>query len=256
MNDYSFESDMSYSVETEKNLPLDLNSQALHDLRRRVEPSTVSVMIADDDRLFVEGISALIDQWDEFNLVAKAYTNNDALQYACDFSPAIILLGVRLGGVSAVPLIKDIHYCNPETRIMMLASSGEANDVLKALREGAVGYGVRDEMSADRFRGLIWGIVSGEVILSGSIGTRIQEELMCPGSITDESEGTNLIKALTLREREVLALLMDGLSNTSIARKLHLSEPTVKKNISRINDKLQVENRVQAAVYAARHLTR
>lgn len=254
MEDEKREQGFTDTAEHPEILPLDLNSPTLHNLRRRVEPNKVSILIADDDRLFVEGISALIEQWEEFDLVAKAHTNKEALQYARDYAPAIILLGVRIGGASSVSTIEDILFHNPETRIMMLASSGEAYDVLRALRAGAMGYGVRDEMSADRFRGLIWGVVSGEVILSGSIGTRIKEELIRPGSLEDDSVDTNRINILTVREREILALLMEGKSNTEIAHDLHLSEPTIKKNVSRINDKLLVENRVQAAVYAARHL--
>lgn len=235
--------------------PLDLDSPALHDLRRRVEPNQVPIMIADDDKLFVEGLSALVEHWDEFTLVAKAYNYNEALKYACEFTPAIVLLGVRMEGRGSAQTIKDILTCNPGVKIMVLASSGEANEVLEALRAGAMGYGVRDEMSADRFRGVIWGVVSGEVILSGSIGTRVQEELLNPGSIAGDQSESNLINALTKREREILTLLMEGLSNAEIEKKLYIGSTTVKKSISRIINKLQVENRVQAAVYAARYMT-
>ena len=131
-------------------------------------------------------------------------------------------------------------------------------EVLDALRAGAMGYGVRNELSVDRLRGTIWGMVCGEVVFDGSIRTHLQEALRSSDgqepAFSDADPG--LMKLLTQREREILCLLMDGLSNQEVATRLFISEPTVKKNVSRIIDKLQVQNRVQAAVYAARHLPR
>lgn len=99
-------------------------------------------------------------------------------------------------------------------------------------------------------------MVCGEVVLDGSIRTHLQEALLASDSKTPVPSGEEqgLLKLLTQREKEILCLLMDGLSNQEVAARLFISEPTVKKNVSRIIDKLQVQNRVQAAVYAARHL--
>ena len=139
---------------------------------------------------------------------------------------------------------------------MVLASSGDSREVLDALRAGAMGYGVRNELSVDRLRGTIWGMVCGEVVFDGSIRTHLQEALWLPTARRrcPSGEEQGLLKLLTQREKEILCLLMDGLSNQEVAARLFISEPTVKKNVSRIIDKLQVQNRVQAAVYAARHL--
>ena len=139
---------------------------------------------------------------------------------------------------------------------MVLASSGDSREVLDALHAGVMGYGVRNELSVDRLRGTIWGMVCGEVVFDGSIRTHLQEALLASDSKTPVPSGEEqgLLKLLTQREKEILCLLMDGLSNQEVAARLFISEPTVKKNVSRIIDKLQVQNRVQAAVYAARHL--
>ncbi len=234
---------------------VDLNSPNLRNLRLRIVPAPISVMIADGDRLFLEGIAALIDQWDEFRLVARATSNTEALELAIQHSPAAILMGVRMQGVDATETIRAITTRVSGAHVVVIASSGEAADVLEALRAGAQGYGVREELSADRLRGVLWGALAGEVVLAGSIGTRIREVLLSPAEPADEtphSDDLGLLETLTRREREVLALLVDGLSNAEIGQQIHLSEPTVKKNISRIIDKLQVTNRVQAAVLAAR----
>lgn len=240
---------------------LSQHSEALEELRQRAywdrsQDDTVGIMICDKDRLFVEGIAALIEQWDEFDLLAKIYSYDDALAAAKEHLPSVVLLGARVGDAPCVPVIRDILASDPGVCIMVLASSGDSREVLDALRAGAMGYGVRNELSVDRLRGTIWGMVCGEVVFDGSIRTHLQEALLASDSKRpappDGEPG--LLKLLTQREKEILCLLMDGLSNQEVAARLFISEPTVKKNVSRIIDKLQVQNRVQAAVYAARHL--
>lgn len=226
--------------------------------RDRSRDDRVGIMICDKDRLFVEGIAALIEQWDEFDLLAKIYSYDEALAAAKEHLPAVVLLGARVGDAPCAPVIRDILASDPGVCIMVLASSGDSREVLDALCAGAMGYGVRNELSVDRLRGTIWGMVCGEVVFDGSIRTHLQEALRSSDgqepAFSDADPG--LMKLLTQREREILCLLMDGLSNQEVATRLFISEPTVKKNVSRIIDKLQVQNRVQAAVYAARHLPR
>ncbi len=243
--------------------PLDQHSDTLNDIRHRAyreqsREDTVGIVVCDKDRLFVEGIAALIEQWDEFDLLAKIYSYDDAIEAAKEHLPAVVLLGARVGDTPCAPVIRDILASDPGVCVMVLASSGDSREVLDALRAGAMGYGVRNELSVDRLRGTIWGMVCGEVVFDGSIRTHLQEALRSSDgqepAFSDADSG--LMKLLTQREREILCLLMDGLSNQEVATRLFISEPTVKKNVSRIIDKLQVQNRVQAAVYAARHLPR
>lgn len=243
--------------------PLRQHSGTLDDIRHRAyreqsREDTVGIMICDKDRLFVEGIAALIEQWDEFDLLAKIYSYDDAIEAAKEHLPAVVLLGARVGDTPCAPVIRDILAFDPGVCIMVLASSGDSREVLDALRAGAMGYGVRNELSVDRLRGTIWGMVCGEVVFDGSIRTHLQEALLASDSkVPAPSDGEpGLLKLLTQREKEILCLLMDGLSNQEVAARLFISEPTVKKSVSRIIDKLQVQNRVQAAVYAARHLPR
>ena len=242
---------------------LNQHSDTLEGLRHRAyrdrsRDDRVGIMICDKDRLFVEGIAALIEQWDEFDLLAKIYSYDEAFAAAKEHLPAVVLLGARVGDAPCAPVIRDILASDPGVCIMVLASSGDSREVLDALRAGAMGYGVRNELSVDRLRGTIWGMVCGEVVFDGSIRTHLQEGLRSSDgqepAFSDADPG--LMKLLTQREREILCLLMDGLSNQEVATRLFISEPTVKKNVSRIIDKLQVQNRVQAAVYAARHLPR
>lgn len=232
--------------------PLDLKSPVLMDLRHRIVSTPISVMIADEDILFTEGTAALIDQWDEFQLVDKVANNDEVLKSILKYYPAVILIGVRMQGVKCSETIRAIIANDSKARVIVIASRSEAADVLDALRAGATGYGFREELSADRLRGFLWGVAAGEVVLSGSVCMRLKEELFKPAGAS--ALDNDFFNALTKREREVLALLVEGLSNAEISQQLYLSEPTIKKIISQVTGKLQVTNRVQAAVLATRHM--
>jgi DNA-binding NarL/FixJ family response regulator len=137
---------------------------------------------------------------------------------------------------------------------MILASMGESGFVLDALRAGARGFGSRDELTSDRLRSLVWALACGDIAFSGSLGTQLQGALMGKGGkMAGYLESETCIAALDDRERTILALLEEGLSNAEISNRLYLSEPTVKKAIGSILRKLRVNNRVQAAVMYAKY---
>jgi DNA-binding NarL/FixJ family response regulator len=221
-------------------------------LRHRILSTPISVMIADEDKLFAEGIAVIIDQWDEFQLVAKTADNDKVLKFILEYHPAVILMGARMQGVTCSEIMRAIAANDLETRVIVIGSRSEPADVLDALRASAMGYVVREEISADRLRGVLWGVAASEVVLSGSAYTRLKEVLL--KSADALAPDNCFFDALTKREREVLALLVEGLSNAEIGNRLYLSEPTIKKVISQVTDKLNVTNRVQAAVLAARHM--
>ena len=225
---------MKEQEEVPGRLSPDLKSPVLMDLRHRIVSTPIQIMIADEDKLFTEGIVALISQWSEFQMVAKAATYDEVLRHAVAYSPSIILMGVRMQSVRCSEIIHAIY-----------------ENILEALRAGATGYGIREGLSADRLRGILWGVAAGEIVLSGPV-TSLRTGLL-------EQEKKPLpeyafFQDLTKREREVLVFLVEGMSNAEISHQLFLSEPTVKKIIGRITEKLQVSNRVQAAVLAARYM--
>lgn len=230
---------------------LDLKSPVLMDLRHRSVSTPITVMIVDGDKLFIEGITALIDQWEEFQLVAKTSTYDDVLRYAEVYAPSIILIGVQMQGKKCSEIISAVYAKGLEPYFVVVASHNDAAGVVEALRAGATGYGIREGLSADRLRGILWGVAAGEVVLSGSVTSLNGGIFAKPEESLPEDA---LFRELTKREREVLVLLVEGLSNGEISHQLFLSEPTIKKIIGRITEKLQVTNRVQAAVLAARYM--
>lgn len=247
--------DENRTVDPDDEHPLGYENPALHDLRHRIEPNPVNIIIADHNKLALDGMGALIGEWDEFNLVGKALDTKRLLKLCRKTTAPVILLGTRMDGAPLDETIASIKRIDQSARVVVIADAGEAGLVLDALRAGAQGYSLREELFADRLRGILWGVVGGEVMLSG-MGTHLQEVLSNTHEDSEPlGEESPAIASLTARERQILLLLMDGLSNAEIGQQLFLSEPTVKKNISHIIDKLQVSNRVQAAVYAARHLS-
>ena len=162
-------------------------------------------------------------------------------------------MGATFHGEGSADTIRGILADDPNIRIMVVASMGESGFVLDALRAGASGFGSRDEMTADRLRSLFWALACGDIAFSGSLGTVLQGALMndMAGKAAD-SVASERFDSLDERERTVLAALEEGLSNAEISARLFLSEPTVKKCIGSIIQKLHVSNRVQAAVLSAK----
>ena len=200
---------------------LDASSKELYDIHMalRDDPSVGSdplrAVVADDDSIFVEGIAALVHEWDEFDLVGKATTLEGVRAQCREKKPAVVMMGATFHGSGSADTIRSILADDPNIRIMVVASMGESGFVLDALRAGASGFGSRDEMTAD-------------------------------------SVASERFDSLDERERTVLAALEEGLSNAEISARLFLSEPTVKKCIGSIIQKLHVNNRVQAAVLSAK----
>lgn len=238
---------------------LDASSKELYDIHMalRDDPSVGSdplrAVVADDDSIFVEGIAALVHEWDEFDLVGKATTLEGVRAQCREKKPAVVMMGATFHGSGSADTIRSILADDPNIRIMVVASMGESGFVLDALRAGASGFGSRDEMTADRLRSLFWALACGDIAFSGSLGTVLQGALMndMAGKAAD-SVASERFDSLDERERTVLAALEEGLSNAEISARLFLSEPTVKKCIGSIIQKLHVNNRVQAAVLSAK----
>ena len=233
---------------------LDPSSKELRGIHRALRAEPLRVALADDDRLFVEGVASLLSGWEEFKLVGRAYTLDDALMLVLRLEPSVVMMGATMHGVPCADAVRKICDDNPNTRVMILASMGESGFVLDALRAGARGFGSRDELTSDRLRSLVWALACGDIAFSGSLGTQLQGALMGKGGkVSGYLESEAYIAALDDRERTILALLEEGLSNAEISNRLYLSEPTVKKAIGSILRKLHVNNRVQAAVMYAKY---
>lgn len=234
--------------------PTDPNEvpQPLTTIRKMVTDQPVTIAIVSSDQLFLEGTAALVGQWDEFRVVSKSTNAESAIKACQTLKPDMCLVNAELNDSNQFRLTGNIVKRLPDTKVIVISPSGEDDDVIEALRLGIHGYCLQKEITAFNLRGMIWGVMSGAVMLYGMKRSSFNR----PAKPDDkpQAEPNPLIGTLTKREKDILLLLTRGLSNAEIGRTLYLSEATVKKNVARITDKLQVDNRVQAAVLAARYM--
>ena len=207
-----------------------------------------TVLLADDHVLFREGLRGLIQHWDDFEVIGEASNGMEAVEMCEKRTPDLILMDItmpELNGLEATQRIKEGY---PSTHIVILTVSEEEEDLFGAIKNGAQGY-VLKNMPARRLHDMLRGVMQGEAPLSGSIASKVLNEFSQQreggGKSSDE-----FLEPLTDREKEVLCYVAEGLSNKEIAEKMYLGEGTVKKYLGNVLDKLQLNNRVQAAVYA------
>lgn len=205
----------------------------------------VSVLIADDHPLFRNGVRALLDADAEARLIAEVSSGEDAVAATMDMDPDVVLMDLRLPGMSGVEAIRRIVREKPGARILVLTMFEDDHSVFAAMRAGARGYMLKGA-APDQLLRAIRAAAAGEAIFSPSIATRLIEFF----AAAPPSTLPNGLPDLTDRERQVLELLAQGRSNPEIARQLHLSSKTVANHLSAVFGKLQVADRAQALLRA------
>jgi len=211
------------------------------------EQKVASLLLVDDHTLFRDGLRELINHWEEFRVVGEAVNGREAVELFRQCQPDIVLMDIRMPVMNGVEATRRICVENPSTCVVMLTMSVEEKDLFEALKHGARGY-VLKNISAQQLRERLHEVMRGEVPLSGVIAAKILGEFKRWWDV----EGEGRFEPLTEREVEILRFVVEGLSNEEIGARLFLSEQTVKKQLSNILQKLHLNNRVQAAVYAVR----
>jgi DNA-binding NarL/FixJ family response regulator len=208
-----------------------------------------TILIVDDHVLFREGISNIINRWDDFQIVGDASNGQEALEKAHQLLPDIVLMDISMPVMDGIQATIRIKREIPSVRVVILTMSEENDDLLAAIKNGATGYILKDTPSK-RLHDQLRGVMRDEAPISGIMAAKILNEFN-----SKESLGEKIIKSidqLTERELEILEMVSKGLTNQEIADCLFLSENTIKKYISNILNKLQVNNRVEAAMLAYR----
>lgn len=208
----------------------------------------VRVLLADDHQLMREGTAALLAGDERIEVVGLARDGREALALAQRRRPDVVLLDLNMpvvGGLEACARLREGG--GPE--VLMLTVSDEEPDLYAALRVGAAGYLTKDVPPAELIEAVL-AVARGEPRLAPAMASRMLTELGrgAPAAPRDPLE------ALSDRERDVLALLAEGLRNREIAARLVISEATVKTHVRHVLGKLQFRNRAEAAAFAARHL--
>ncbi|MBI4504621.1 MAG: response regulator transcription factor [Chloroflexi bacterium] len=201
----------------------------------------ISVIVADDHPLFLEGVVHSLRTADDIAVVGQAADAAGALRLAREHLADVVLLDIAMPG-SGLQAARDIATACPATKIVMLTVSEDEDDLLSALKAGASGY-VLKGVSARDLASVVRAVHRGEVYVAPALAGHILREMTKPRSLGPLSE-------LTAREREVLELVAAGLSNHEIGGRLSLAEKTVKHYMTNILAKLQVRSRVEAALLA------
>ncbi len=205
-----------------------------------------TVLVVDDQELFRSGIIQLLEERG-IRVIGEAGLAVDAIRQASELHPDVVLMDLNMPGMSGVEATQRLTAAAPLTRVLVLTVAADTGHVMDALLAGASGYLLKEMPAAQIVEG-IRVAARGESMISPRIATRLIRRLCEPTDTEPDLTGAEL----TPREQEVLELLARGMATPEIAEALYLSEHTVKNYVSSILAKLQVENRIQAAVRAVR----
>jgi DNA-binding NarL/FixJ family response regulator len=213
---------------------------------RQVE--SLRVVIVDDHDLFRTGLRNLLEE-QGVQIIGEAATGTEAVRIVRELAPDVVVMDLNMPGMGGVDATRHITTIAPLTKVVMLTISEEDSDVMDAILAGACGYLLKDSSIQDLMAG-IRAASLGESLISPNIAAKVLQRVRATST---QPEIANTIRAeLSDREIEVLKLIANGKDNAQIAGDLHISPKTVKNHISNILMKLQIDNRIQAAVYAVR----
>jgi len=205
-----------------------------------------TVLVVDDHELFRAGMLAVLGALPGLEVVGEAATGEEAVEAVAELRPDVVLMDLRMPGMGGLTATARITERHPDSRVVVLTMNEDPDSIFAALRAGARGYLLK-ESGAEDVRRVVEGVTRGEAVF----GPKVAEQVVrffsgaAPGPASTEP-----FPQLTAREREVLDLMARGLDNASIARRLFLSEKTVRNRVSDILAKLQASTRAEAVARA------
>jgi len=216
-------------------------------------PGAIRVLIADDQRVIREGLSMLVGLIDGVEVVGTASDGAEAVQLAAAYRPDVIMMDLRMPGTDGIAATADLRERLPAARVLVLTTYADEDAIVPALQAGARGYLTKDA-SAEQIEAAIRAVHAGQTHLDPDVQERLVATVISrPPAAVPPGPGERPPGGLTAREAEVLVLLAAGLSNGEIAKRLYLSNATVKTHINRIFAKTGARDRAQAVKYAYQH---
>ena len=223
-------------------------TDAHHAAIEGVETDPLRVVLVDDHDLFRTGLKSLLEEHG-LQIVGEASGGEHAIRLAQELAPDVMVMDLNMPGMTGVEATRKIAGAAPLTRVVVLTISDQDGDVLDAIVAGACGYLLKDASIDELLRGIRAAAI-GESLISPHIASKVLQRVRAANTLPG---GADAIRSeLSDREVQVLKLIANGKDNAEIARDLFISPKTVKNHISNILMKLQIENRIQAAVYAVR----
>lgn len=207
------------------------------------------ILLADDHVLFRRGVAGVLAPYPNYEVVGEANNGLEAVALARETQPDLILMDLSMPILDGLEAMRQIKSEMPNVKIVVLTVSDDDADLFEAIQRGAQGYLIKDLREHQLFD-VIEGVARGEAHFSGAVAARILQAFRQPAAA--EVEKPSDLEPLTEREIEVLELVVQGQSNKEIGAALHITSGTVKNHLTNILEKLHLQNRVQAAVYAVR----
>ncbi|UXY15862.1 response regulator transcription factor [Chitiniphilus purpureus] len=213
---------------------------------------TIRVLLVDDHTLFRSGIKQLLQRQEDVEVVAEAADGVEGIKRAKAQRPDVILLDLNMPGLSGLETLQLLVQDVPEAAVLILTVSEEAEELAQALQQGARGYLVKN-IEVDALIAAVRKAARGEAVIADSMTAKLVERFRSHGAVPGGAAAPSEREKLTPREREIVACLARGESNKEIARRLEVAESTVKIHVQNILKKLNLNSRVQVAVYAVEH---
>ena len=202
----------------------------------------ISIVIADDHKVVRTGLEQLIETFDDVRLVGAGSNGEDAVRLCVEHEPDVALLDLAMPEVDGIEATRRICAEAPGTRVVIFTSFSDRERIMQAIEAGAIGYLLKDADPDELHRGIL-AAARGESPLAPKAAAEVLAARTTPAPVGDLSD----------REREVLVLVASGLANKQIARRLGISEKTVKGHLTRIFQSIGVTDRTQAALWAERN---
>ena len=210
-----------------------------------IQARPARVIVADDQTLFRNGLARLLDEDSRVEVVGQAADGAEAVALALELKPDVVLMDLKMPNVDGIEATRQLSAADPTIKVLILTTFEADNYVIQALKAGALGYVLKDSQASAIVSSIV-AVVAGERVMASAVANRVLE--MLTGTTTPKE----FYDGLTAREIEILKMLASGMANKQIAYKLKISEKTVRNHVSNIYEKLGINDRSQAVLYAVR----